>query len=154
MRQELRQAIATRTQPDQDWFVIAIPIVLYHQLDRDFEIVEGEFSYQGKVFEKAMQRIQNDTLYVYCVNNFKQEKVRADLSDHLKSHIADFSGNTHKKSESQLKSFLKSYYLSQGTLVFWWPASALHPAFGKPFLSETVSQSPEVYTPPPQVGIA
>ncbi len=154
MRQELRQAIATRTQPDHDWFVIAIPIVLYHQLDRDFEIVEGEFSYQGKVYEKAMQRIQNDTLYVYCVNNFKQEKVRADLSDHLKSHIADCSGSTHKKSESQLKSFLKSYYLSQGAFVFRWLADASSPSFGKPVLSETIYQSPEVYTPPPQVGIS
>ncbi len=154
IRQELRQAIETKTHPERDWLVIAVPITLYHQLDRDFETAEGEFSYQGKVYEKAMQRIQNDTLFVYCVNNLKQEKVKADLSEHLKAHVADMGGSTHKKSESLQKSFAKQYYLPQDTFRFCAKPSISFQDFSGVVTHHFNSRVVEVYTPPPQSRIA
>jgi hypothetical protein len=153
IRKELRQVIETKTHPEQDWVVIAVPITLYHQLDRDFEIAEGEFSYQGKVYEKAMQRVRNDTLFVYCVNNRKQEKVKADLSEHLKTHVADVGGAVPKKSESLQKSFSKPYYLPQEIFCFNWTQPTPVQEFNVTITGHFDSLVAEVSTPPPRLCI-
>ncbi|MDJ1499078.1 hypothetical protein [Xanthocytophaga agilis] len=111
IRSELRTILLTNHQPEKDWFIVSVPITVYHQIDRDFEHTEGEFVYRGKVYEKALQRIKNDTLFLYCVNNKQQEQVKKELSDYLMKYVIDSKQETKKHAHELNKVYEKSYYL-------------------------------------------
>lgn len=107
----LSQQAADQQVADGNWVVFPIAIRLYHQLDRGLEAIEGEFVHQGRVYEKAMRSIRNDTLYLYCVNNRAQDRVHSDLSDHVKTHLADVASSHKDKSAKTVKVSLLQEYL-------------------------------------------
>ena len=93
-----------------DLIVIKIPVPLYHQTDRrGFEEVRGQFEYKDKFYEMVRQKLEDDTLYVYCLNNEKKSGLFAELSQHTRSHVMDLSGNPPGPLEKFLKTFIKEY---------------------------------------------
>ncbi|MDJ1506166.1 hypothetical protein [Xanthocytophaga agilis] len=149
------QSIQGNTLPQKDWLIFKVPIGWYHQTNRGFEKVNGELTHRGKIYEKVIQRIVNDTLFVYCVNNIKQEKVLDDLQTHLKTHVLDLSKKDTKQSSSPIKSFFKQVYLpylpvcfrliseagdNQNTCFFW--------------DCSYTSGIPTILTPPPEFSLS
>jgi hypothetical protein len=55
--------------PDQDLLVFEVPVTLYHQTNRGMETVSGDFEHDGRIYEMVRQKLENDTLYVYCYNS-------------------------------------------------------------------------------------
>ncbi|MDJ1485509.1 hypothetical protein QNI16_33775 [Cytophagaceae bacterium YF14B1] len=147
----LSQAEVDAKVHNQQWIRFSIPIDLYHQLDHSLEPVEGEFSYQGRIYEKVMRSIQNDTLYLYCVNNRTQEQIQNDLSNHIKTHIADSAGPQTEKTQKHLKFSLTQEYLPLWETLFCFYAcnlSSPYPAMTKIDFS---SHYLDIASPPPRI---
>jgi hypothetical protein len=144
--QKVKQKVASG-----QWVAFQIPITLYHQLDRDLEPTEGEFLYQDQVYEKAMRSIRNDTLYIYCVNNVQKDQVRQDLSDHVKTHIVDFTGNATEKSQKTVKlSFVQEYLSVERPALADRGFVLLNPSISTPYFSLTFRPLDVPFTPPRQ----
>ena len=111
----LQEAVDEGVKTGQ-WVRFAVPLEFYHQTDRSLMPTEGEFRVGGKVYEKAMSGIRNDTMYVYCINNRMQEQVQRNLSDHIKTHLVDYTGTPPEKNQKTLKfSLLQEYLPTQAT---------------------------------------
>jgi len=93
---------------DDKLFLIKISNPLYHQIDRPELRTEGEIEHEGKFYTMVKQKLANDTLYVYFINNIEKEKLYNELSIHNDVHVADKATNS-KKTENLLQSFIKEY---------------------------------------------
>jgi hypothetical protein len=99
------------------------------------------------------KRLKNDTIFVYCINNTKKEKLKADLSKHTATHVGDSeSSTTRNDSEKVVKNVIKEY-LSQPADIF---SSALQ---NSAFTKENVlycftfsSNKVKVPSPPPKIS--
>ena len=118
VKNELSNSIKGGNISDSEMRVFKVPLSFYHQPDRKgFEDVRGELQHEGKFFEMVKQRLENDTLYVYCVDNKEKKKVVADLSEHTKANLTDFKNHTNKKQKTSI-SFIKEYLTLQ-TVSFY-----------------------------------
>ncbi len=118
IKQDITQTIEQGNISEEDLIVFSIPITLPYQSERDFERIEGDFEYEGKQYEMVKKRLKNDTLYVYCLNNVAQERLKAKLSKHTAAHVGDPAGsNTSKSAEKIIKQIIKDY-LSQPADIF------------------------------------
>ncbi|MDJ1495144.1 hypothetical protein QNI19_19550 [Cytophagaceae bacterium DM2B3-1] len=137
------------SKDNENWIVFRIPIELYHQIDRDLEPVEGEFRYQDKIYEKALRRIHNDTLYLYCINNQAKEQVQDDLSKHVKTHVVDYT-DTHTSKNHKITKLVLQEYLPLGEDPFsLLPVSTMADYSYCPDFSYS-SLYPETTSPPPR----
>lgn len=97
-----------KTVADEDLQVLKVPVLLYHQADRDLEPTEGQFEYKDTLFQMVKQKLKNDTLYVYCHKYKKTQVIHNDLAKSIKDRLIDLkehSGN-HK---SPLKNYVKIF---------------------------------------------
>lgn len=137
-----------------NWVVFRIPLQLYHQIDRQPIPVEGEFKYQGKIYEKALLGIENDTVLLYCVNNKRQEQVQQQRSDHAKALAADFPDNQAGKSQKLLNPFVKEY-LSIASCGLTPPVFVLASPSAHPLYHATAcSLALPIPTPPPRLHLS
>jgi hypothetical protein len=140
------------TLSDDDLLVFKVPIPLYHQNDRDFEMTEGQFESGGRVYEMVKQRLKNDTLFVYCFNDIKTQKLNAALSEHTQKYLIDYSGKTDKREHNPLNTFIKEYLpFALTTLV---PDCNFFVLKQSMYQNETASLyavSVEITSPPPEL---
>jgi hypothetical protein len=107
---EFQDYINSSIISDEDLTLFKISVVEYaSKAGRDFDRVEGDFEQNGKFFEIVKQRLENDTVYVYCINNEKEEALYAQLSDHINTHIVDGKPVKNNKSEKSYKNLLREY---------------------------------------------
>jgi hypothetical protein len=102
VKQGITQTIEQGNISEEDFIVFGIPITLPYQSERDFERLEGDFEYEGKHYEMVKKRLKNDTLYVYCLNNVAQERLKANLSKHTAAHVGEPAGNQARKSAEKI----------------------------------------------------
>jgi hypothetical protein len=154
VKHEISQVLDKGKVQDSALFVVKIPIPLYHQTDRKhFESVQGEFEYKGKFYEMVKQKVENDTLFVYCLNNESKAGLFTELSEHTQSHIIDFSGSQPNPFEKLVKSFIKEYlpdvHYEINLALF---VTDLQSVSQSDFLDFTIPAAlSEIPTPPPQV---
>ena len=98
--------LKTKTN-DTDLKVVKIPISLYTHIENtEFTYSEKEMNFEGAVYWVVKQRIVNDTLQIYCLHDYKKEKLNDQLAD---------AGQVNQKSipvaplKWLLKSFLKEF---------------------------------------------
>ena len=108
------QSLAQDNIPDDDLFVIKIPVSLYLPAkNTDFEPVKGSFQYKGKFYEMVKRKVEKDTLYIYCANNHHKENLAVQLADYVKSYVIDFEDNkNNKQSQKLVKPFAKEYLVA------------------------------------------
>jgi hypothetical protein len=95
---------------DEDLSLFKVPLQQYYEgSGKDFNRVEGDFEYNGKFYEKVKERLINDTIYIYCLNNEKEEQLFAQLSDHIQTHLVDSKTGKQNKKEASFKDLLKEY---------------------------------------------
>jgi hypothetical protein len=86
----LIEQIQHDVMPEEDFFVVKIPISLYlPSPDTDFEPASGRFEVHGKHYNMVKKRVLNDTLHVYCVHNQYKANVAEMLSQYVKSYVID-----------------------------------------------------------------
>jgi hypothetical protein len=108
-QQEFEDFINNGNYSDEDLTLFKIPIQEYYEsTGKDFHRVAGDLEYNGKFYEKVKERLQNDTIYIYCLNNEKEEELLAQLSDHIQTHLVD-SKNKQSKPEKSAIDLLKEY---------------------------------------------
>lgn len=47
---------------------------------------EGEFWYNGNLFDLVKQKTFNDTVYYYCINDKQEEKLYANLNEQIRNN--------------------------------------------------------------------
>ncbi len=93
---------------DDKLFLVKISNPLYHQIDRPELRTEGEIEHEGKFYTVVKQKLADDTLYVYFINNIEKEKLYNELSIHNDVHVTD-KATKSKKTENLLQGFIKEY---------------------------------------------
>ena len=117
--EDFQEYINSAIISEEELTLFKIPVVEYASKGgRDFDRVEGDFEQNGKFFEIVKQKLENDTVYVYCINNEREEALYAQLSDHINTHIIDGKPTKNNKSEKTYKNLLKEYLPKTNGLVF------------------------------------
>ncbi|MBC8112271.1 MAG: hypothetical protein H7Y04_14545, partial [Verrucomicrobia bacterium] len=110
LKKELTRQIDKNLIADDNLLVFKVAISFYHQPDRKhFERVEGEFEAEGQFYEMVKQKLENDTMYIYCLKNEQKAQLMADLSKHTTSHFIDVKGKSSDEKGAYVKSLLKEY---------------------------------------------
>jgi hypothetical protein len=151
LEREISRAIDAEKISDEDLQVVKIPLTFYPQGDRGFERAVGSFRYQGKYYEMVKRKIENDTIYVYCLINQKKEVLVNKLARHIQTHIADVkSPQPGKSQKSTVPGFIKEYLRgSASALAFSRPDIAVN-QFNTSYLSLYLSPAPVIPCPPPE----
>jgi hypothetical protein len=71
---------------EQETRTFKVPLTLPYGVDsRDYERVQGEFTYEGEMFRLVKQRMYRDTLYLVCVKDVKSTEINQALADYVKT---------------------------------------------------------------------
>ncbi len=102
--------IAIEEIPASSFKVIKMLVSAYADIeDRDFEYVDGSFFYEGQAYNFVKKRIKNDSLELYCLNNFHQDQLMSQLNDYLNQNVIDGKASHNQPTKQMLKTFLKDY---------------------------------------------
>lgn len=144
-----------KDMPESAFKVIKLPISAYvHIEDRDFEYIDGEYQSEGQTYNFVKKRIVNDSLELYCINNFRQDKLAAHFNDYVKENILNGKGTQNQPTKQMLKSFLKEYISNDIILVVSYPTeitsecSKINVAPSSTLLSAYLS----LHSPPPNMA--
>ena len=153
IKQEIVQVIEKEALSDKDLIVFSIPITLPYQSDRDYERVEGDFEYEGRYYEMVKKRLKNDTLYVYCINNLAQERLKANLSKHTAAHISSLAGSENRSTtEKIIKQAIKDYFSKASEMLAAKPHYVAFIEATSYYLPHITSFDLRVPSPPPKLS--
>lgn len=109
--------------PESSFKVIKLLVSAYaHIEDRDFEYIEGEYQSEGQTYNFVKKRIVNDSLELYCINNFRQDKLTAHFNNYVKENILNGKDTQNLPTKQILKLFLKDYIFNNiSALVLSFP---------------------------------
>jgi hypothetical protein len=69
-------------------------------------IKKNEFTYKGKLYDIVHQKIEGSNTTFYCINDKKEEKLFANLDDHIKCHTDKYPVSK-SRSAQLIKSIVK-----------------------------------------------
>ncbi|SDL47304.1 hypothetical protein SAMN05421823_106118 [Catalinimonas alkaloidigena] len=147
---ELTQAIDAGQIPDSELLVFKSPVPLYHQIDKDFARAEGNFEYQGQFYEMVKWKLENDTIYTYCLTDARKAQLYQELARHVRTQGLDLAHRKGGSSEVILLSFLKEYLpLRTMPLQFRRPVDEALPT-ATCHVQSPLSPALSIPTPPPK----
>jgi hypothetical protein len=150
--EEFQEYLSSSVISDDDLTIFKVSVEEYATKQTNgFDRVEGDFEQNGKFYEVVKQRLENDTIFIYCLNNEKEEALYAQLTDHINTHIVDGKGGKTKKSEKSANSLLKEY-LPKTSYVF--VCSRHHTILKRNFVYSKIFTALNfpVTVPPPEIG--
>ena len=151
LEQEISTTIDQGEVDESQLLVFKVPVPVYYQTDKDFQRAEGSFEYEGHYYEMVKWKLENDTIYTYCLRN-EQKRVLVDrLNDHIQTHVTDFESSKPSKPEKPLPSLLKEY-LPQPLVELPAPESSLAALGATPYLVYFSAPSLSLSTPPPETA--
>lgn len=108
-QKEISNYINSGSYLEEELTLFKVPLNSYYeQSAKDFNRVEGDFEYNGKFYERVKERVENDTIYIYCINDEKQEQLYNQLANHVNDNI--LSGKSaSNKSTKIFKDLIKEY---------------------------------------------
>lgn len=93
---------------DEETFELKIPVSLpYSIYQTDYERVDGKFEYKGEFYKLVKHKLQNDTLYIVCIQNHDQKELVNTISEYVK--VTNDLPGTAKKAVNFFGKFLKEY---------------------------------------------
>ena len=154
-QKEQAKIMTVSETPKTAFKIINIPVSAYvHLEDTDFEYTDGQFEYEGEIFNIVKQRRVNDTLQIYALHNERQDKAAAQFNNYVKDFLT--GNNTpieHSPTKQLLKTFLKDY-IGHPTYIVSAPESSLQgatlPVIGK--ADKLSSCALVLHSPPPEVA--
>ena len=88
IRREIKQRIKAGA-PDQELSLIKIPKTLEEKPHPAFRrIDEGEFRYDGNMYDVVRQEAHGDTTWYYCLSDEKETQLFANLDDLVKREMS------------------------------------------------------------------
>lgn len=83
---EMNARLSDDNYSEQETRTFKIPLSLPYGVDsKDYERVEGEFTYEGDVFRLVKQRMYRDTLFLVCIKDVKSTQINQALTDYVKT---------------------------------------------------------------------
>lgn len=148
---EFKEYLNSVTFAEEEHTLFKIPVQEYAvKGGSDFSRVEGDFKHDGKFYEIVKQRLENDTVYVYCINNEKEDALYAQLFDHISTHIMDAKSGKSKKSDNSTNNVVKEYLSKSkaalSDIYLWGIAIHLNNSYKNTFVSRHLP----VICPPPE----
>lgn len=90
--------------------VLKVPLTLPYQMNRiDYEVASGSLTHQGKTYQRVRQMMLRDTLYVYCIEDTKQNALQDELADHTRNNLTENTQIPKSKTAKISFNFLKEY---------------------------------------------
>ncbi len=151
LEQKISSTIDQGKVDESQLLVFKVPVPVYHQTDKDFQRAEGSFEYEGHYYEMVKWKLENDTIYTYCLRN-EQKRVLVDkLNDHIQTHVTDFKSPKPSKPEKPLPSLLKEY-LSQSLIELPAPEGRLAAMGTTLYRIHFSAPALSLSTPPPETA--
>ena len=148
VRQEIK-ALLKQGVPEGELHVLIIPKSVEFDPNSSFQrIHEGEFRYEGKMYDIVRRELRGDTTVYYCVNDVQEEKLFADLDEQIRSALPSSTAAKSTSSIAALKLVIKEAIACTGF-------RAMPPC--RPYLPTRTGLhsfqaiSPEIPTPPPRL---
>jgi hypothetical protein len=127
-----------------------IPLAIPYSVDAtEYSPVQGEFEYEGEVFQLVKQKHLHDTLYIVCVKDRESKKINQALTDYVKTFTDKPSHQKHNSKTIQILG--KDFFSTRIELTSHHVGYAINMATSidqknlySLLLSTSVSQPPEV----------
>jgi hypothetical protein len=151
-RQEMVETV--KNMPESSFKVIKLLVSAYaHIEDRAFEYVEGEYQSEGQTYNFIKKRIVNDSLELYCVNNYHQDKLNTHFNDYVKENLLNGKDTKNSPTKQMFKTFLKEYISNDIILVVSYPTEITSECSKIPIAPNSTLLSPylSLHSPPPNV---
>jgi hypothetical protein len=150
LEKEITRSIDKGQIDESKLMVFKVPVPIYHQVDKGFERVEGSLEWEGRFYEKVKSKLENDTIYIYCLPNEQKHELVNKLNNHVQTHVVDLKIPKPSKPEKPLPTLLKEYLpQSYGQLPL--PDGRLaDDATQRPYLIHFSSPVLQLSTPPPE----
>jgi hypothetical protein len=144
---EMTQRLDTESYTDEETITIKIPFTLPYWSDsKDFERVSGEFVHNGEFFKLVKQELKNDTLFVVCIQDFKEKR-----NFNFMAGFAKLSTDVPMSSKQTLKLFgsiLKDFVPTSNSMISTKPLALIHITYASEQFSLIAAAYP-VLSPPP-----
>lgn len=145
VRNEVKQKIK-KNVPDDELVLITISVADNKSLTWTRPNIE--FRYKGEMYDIVRQETKEDIILYYCIHDFKESKLFANLDEHVQRHIAD-NPQQRKKAENILKTVTKDYFF-QLLIISHFPEVQQNLKYNK-YLQAYNSICLDVLTPPPKL---
>ena len=107
---EQARIVSVQDLPESAFQVLKFNLAIYTSVENtDFEYVNNELTVEGKTYHIVKKRIQNDSLCMYYVRNFRQDELRQSLNQIVETQGISSHSNSTTPTKQLLKSFLKDY---------------------------------------------
>ena len=94
---------------DAELLTIKVPISLPYQNDRqNFERVDGEITYKGKIYKYVKRKIVNGSLVLLCLPDHNKMQLQSAKADFFKSANDLVQNNQSKKSDHSKNTSFKN----------------------------------------------
>ena len=122
--ERIQSKIEQISELDKELITIKIPINLpYHTDWANFERVDGEVNFKGKIYKYVKQKVQRDTLILLCINDTYKAEINKQKDNYIKK-VNDLSTDSNKK--PVLKQTKSDYFESFDKVKFVLFASDKH----------------------------
>lgn len=108
VKQRIKQSV-----PDNEFVLISVSIADNNSLI--WTKPNKEFRYKGEMYDIVKQETKEDVILYYCIHDFKESKLFANLDEHIQRHIAD-NPKQRKEAENILKRLAKDYFFQVFTI--------------------------------------
>ena len=71
-----------------------------------------EFRYKGEMYDVVRQEAEGSSVTYYCIHDFKESKLFADLNKHIRKHVAD-NPQQRKKTENLTKKMSQNLFFEK-----------------------------------------
>lgn len=93
---------------DAELITLQVPLTVPYQIDRqDFERVNGEVSYQGKIYKYVKRKISGGQLVLLCLPDHNKMRLQSAKDDFFKN-ANDLVQNNHSKKSDHSKTNVKN----------------------------------------------
>ncbi len=147
---EINRTIDQGAVDESQLRVFKVPVPLYHQTDQGFERVNGSLEHEGRFYEMVKRKLENDTIYIYCLRNEQKRELVSKLNDHVQTHVVDFESHKPAKPEKPLPALLKEYLPHVQERLLRPEGLPTGATAGKPYLIHFSPLSLPSPTPPPE----
>ena len=95
--ERIQSKIEQISELDKELITIKIPINLpYHTDWSNFERVDGEVNFKGKIYKYVKQKVSRDTLILLCINDEQKVEIGKQSDNYFKK-INDLAKENNKK---------------------------------------------------------
>jgi hypothetical protein len=105
---EQQRVVVLQDMPESAFQVLKFNVAVYTSVaNTPFEYVNEDLTVENKTYHIVKKRIQNDTLNLCYLHNFRQDELRKNLNDIVESQTLNNTNTKETPVKQLLKSFLK-----------------------------------------------